>query len=87
MKKNTKKTKFKDENSERKFWSDFDLNEKFQPKDFKNVSFPNLKPTTRSISLRIPEHLLVRVKERANKLSIPYQTLLKQYISQGAQKK
>ncbi|MDP3996149.1 MAG: BrnA antitoxin family protein [bacterium] len=77
----------KNEDEEREFWAGFDLSENFSPKDFKDVSFPNLKPTTRSISIRVPEYLLARVKERANKLNIPYQSLIKEYIADGTKRR
>ena len=50
---------------------------------FEKVSFPNLKPTSRPISIRIPEYLLIRLKERANEINIPYQSLIKDYIKRG----
>lgn len=81
MKKKLKIPKFKNEDQEREFWSKLDLAEYFEPKDFKPVSFPNLKPTSTSISLRIPNYVLGRLKEKANSLNIPYQTLMKQYIA------
>ena len=81
MKKQLKFRKFKNEDQERQFWSQVDLSDYFERKDFKPVSFPNLKPTSTSISLRIPTYILVRLKERANALNVPYQTLMKQYIS------
>ena len=81
MKKQLKFRKFRNEDQEREFWSQVDLSEHFEPNDFKPVSFPNLKPTSISISLRIPMYILVRLKERANALNVPYQTLMKQYIS------
>lgn len=83
MKKQLKVPKFKNEDEERKFWAELDLSEYYEPKDFERVSFPNLKPTTRPISIRIPEYLLNRVKEKANQLNIPYQALIKQYIKKG----
>lgn len=83
MKKKLKLPKFKNEDEEREFWWNLDLSEYFEPEDFVPVSFPNLKPTTRPISIRIPEYLLMRVKEQANELNIPYQTLIKQYIQKG----
>lgn len=79
--------KFKSEDQERDFWDKFDLSEHFKPEDFERVSFPNLKPTTRSISIRIPEYLLVRVKEQANELNTPYQSIIKEYIARGVAKK
>ena len=81
-----KLSKFKREDQERAFRSQVDLPEYFEPKDFKAVSFPNLKPTSTSISLRIPNYILVRLKERANALNVPHQTLMKQYISKGIMK-
>lgn len=83
MKKPIKQPKFRSEDHERDFWSKVDLSKHFDPKDFRPVSFPNLKPTSRSISIRIPEHLYVRLKEEANELDVPYQTLMKQYIAKG----
>ena len=83
MKKRLVLPKFKNEDEERDFWTKINLADYYEPKDFVRVSFPNLKPTTRSISIRVPEYLLDRVKERANELNIPYQSLIKQYIHKG----
>lgn len=84
--KQIKVPKFKNENEERRFWSRADLSKYFSSGDFDAVSFPNLKPTSRSISIRIPEYLLVRLKEEANSLDVPYQSLIKKYIAQGVLK-
>lgn len=83
MKKKLKIPKFKNEDEEAEFWNSIDLSEYLEPSDFEKVSFPNLKPTTRSISIRIPEYLLNRVKEKANEINIPYQSLIKEYIKKG----
>ncbi len=83
MKKPLKIPKFKNEDEEREFWWNLDLSEYFEPSDFESVSFPNLKPTTKAISIRIPEYLLNRVKEKANEINIPYQSLIKEYIRRG----
>lgn len=83
MKKPLKLPKFKNEDEERDFWAKLDLSEYYEPSDLEPVSFPNLKPTSRSISIRMPEYLINRVKEKANALDIPYQSLIKQYISRG----
>ncbi|MCX6792073.1 MAG: BrnA antitoxin family protein [Candidatus Gottesmanbacteria bacterium] len=83
MKKPLKLPKFKNEDEERDFWANLDLSEYYEPSDLEPVSFPNLKPTSRSISIRMPEYLINRVKEKANELDIPYQSLMKQYISRG----
>lgn len=73
----------KNEDEEREFWSNVDLSEHFEPVDFELVSFPNLKPSTRPVSIRIPDYLLNRVKERANASNVPYQSLIKEYIRKG----
>ncbi len=83
MKKKLILPKFKNEDQERKFWADVDLSEYYEASDLEEVSFPNLKPTSSSISIRIPEYLLNRVKEKANEINIPYQSLIKEYIKKG----
>jgi predicted DNA binding CopG/RHH family protein len=75
--------KFKNEHEERLFWSKMGLDKHFKPGDFKRASFPNLKPSSQPISLRLPSHLIARVKEHANELDMPYQSLIKQYIAKG----
>lgn len=75
--------KFKSEVEERAFWSKVNLIDNFGPNDFENLVFPNLKPSSSPISLRLPSHLLVRIKEQANELDMPYQSLMKKYIAQG----
>lgn len=74
---------FENEDEERRFWDRIDLADYFESEDLQTVSFPNLKPTSRSIAIRIPETILLRLKEEANELNIPYQTLIKQYIVEG----
>ena len=83
MKKLLKLPKFKTEDAERNFWAKIDLADYFESKDFQAVSFPNLKPTSRAISLRLPEPMILRLKEQANERHIPYQSLIKQYIAEG----
>ena len=88
MKKELKVPKFKNEDEEREFWASLDLSKYYQPSDFKKeVSFPNLKPTTIPISIRLPKYLLHQVKEKANELAIPYQVLIKQYVQKGVMTK
>lgn len=81
------KKKFKSEDQERDFWAAQDLTQLANKNQLIPVSFPNLKPTSSSISIRIPDYLLARLKERSNKLNIPYQTLMKQYIAAGVEEK
>ncbi|MBI4128245.1 MAG: BrnA antitoxin family protein [Parcubacteria group bacterium] len=84
MKKRFKKLpKFKNEAAERKFWQTHDSTEYIDWSKSIPVYFPNLKPSSQSISLRIPKYLIMRLKEKANALDIPYQTLMKQYIAKG----
>lgn len=83
MKKKLKLPKFKNEDEERRFWAKLDLSKYYETSDLERVSFPNLKPTTRPISIRIPEYILNRLKEKANEINIPYQSLIKEYIKKG----
>jgi len=88
MNKHLKKLpKFKDENEERDFWDNNSSVDYFDWSKAQNVLFPNLKPTSTSISIRIPNYVLSRLKEQANSLNIPYQTLMKQYIAKGILRK
>lgn len=83
MKHKLKLHKFKNEAQERAFWAKFDLSKHFKEDDFERVIFPNLKPSSRPISLRLPEYLIARIKEHANEIDVPYQSLIKKYIAQG----
>ena len=83
MKKQLRLPKFKNEDEEREFWAKIDLSKYYEPSDMERVSFPNLKPTTRPISIRLPEYLLNRLKEKANETNTPYQSLIKEYIKKG----
>jgi len=74
---------FKNEDAERDFWANTDLSEYFSAADFTTVSFPNLKPSSHLVSMRVPDFLMMRLKEKANELNIPYSSLIKKYISQG----
>lgn len=85
MKKKLILPEFKNEDQEREFWSKIDLSEYYDSDDLVPVSFPNLKPTTRPVSIRLTESMIDRVKERANAIDIPYQSLIKQYIDRGLQ--
>ncbi len=83
MEKALKIPKFKSENQERDFWAKVNLADYLEAGDFVPAFFPNLKPSSRSISIRIPEYLLIRIKEQANELNVPYQSLMKKYIAEG----
>lgn len=83
MKKPLKLPKFKNEDEERDFWAKINLADYYEPSDARPVSFPNLKPTSRSISIRLPEYLLDRIKEQANEINVPYQSLIKGYLKKA----
>ena len=78
--------KFKNEEKERDFWAVADTSEYFNWNKAELVVFPNLKPTTKSISLRLPEYLLVRIKELANTKDVPYQSLMKIFLAERVEK-
>lgn len=83
MKKKLILPNFKNEDEEREFWSTLDLSEYYEASDFESVSFPNLQPTSRSISIRLSEMLLCRIKERANAMNVPYQSLIKSSLHEA----
>lgn len=87
MKKKLVVPKFKNEEEEAEFWANLDLSDYFELSDFKSgVVFPSLKRTKRLISIRLPEQLILQVKDKAGKLHIPYQNLIQEYIKQGVGK-
>ncbi|MDO9581689.1 MAG: BrnA antitoxin family protein [Desulfomicrobium sp.] len=72
---------FKTEAEEREFWESHDSTDYVDWKKARPVSLPNLKPSTRTISLRLPEALLDRIKIEANKRDMPYQSLIKAWLA------
>jgi len=77
----TKILNFKNEDEEREFWATYSPLDYFDSKKFKRGSFPNLKPSLKSISIRLPEDLLVELKILANKKDVPYQSLAKMFLA------
>ena len=73
--------KFKTEAEERAFWEKHDSSGVLDWKKAKLAAFPNLKPSTKTISLRLPEGLLDRIKIEANKRDMPYQSLIKVWLA------
>ncbi|MCB9067331.1 MAG: BrnA antitoxin family protein [Calditrichae bacterium] len=73
---------FKNEDEERAFWASADSAEYINWKISKQVVFPNLKPSTKTISLRLPEDLLDEIKMVANKRDVPYQSLIKIFLKE-----
>jgi predicted DNA binding CopG/RHH family protein len=86
MKKRTTKLKpvprFRNEAEERAFWESHDTADYFDLSKARRVRFPNLKPSTTSISLRLPVHLLEQIKVAANRRDVPYQSLIKMWLSE-----
>ncbi len=74
--------KFKNEDEERQFWSDHDSTEYLDWKKAVRFLFPKLKPSTKSISLRLPETLLDTLRQLANERDVPYQSLIKIYLQE-----
>jgi predicted DNA binding CopG/RHH family protein len=68
---------FKTEEEERKFWETSDTSDYFDWSKAEPVVFPNLKLSTETISLRLPQGLLAEIKQLANKHDVPYQSLMK----------
>lgn len=73
--------KFKSESEERAFWEAHDSSDYVDWNQSQNVSLPNLKPSTKTISLRLPESLLDSIKTEANKRDMPYQSLIKAWLA------
>ncbi len=83
MSKKLKRTpKFKNEAQERDFWEAHDSSEYVDWRRADRVSMPNLKPSTKTISLRLPEMLLDSIKIEANKRDMPYQSLIKAWLAE-----
>ncbi|MDB5731431.1 MAG: hypothetical protein JWQ03_1326 [Variovorax sp.] len=84
MNKPAKKTppEFANEAEERAFWETQDSTEYLDWSKARKVALPNLKPTTRAISLRLPLHLLESIKVAANARDVPYQSLIKVWLQE-----
>jgi predicted DNA binding CopG/RHH family protein len=74
--------KFENEDQERKFWASHDSTEYLNWRQGRRVKLPNLRPTTRVISIRLPEMMIEKLKILANKRDVPYQSLLKMYLAE-----
>ena len=78
--------KHRSEDEERDFWSIADSTDYLDWKRAKRVTFSKLKPSLRTISLRLPEMMIEELKLLANKMDVPYQTLIKIYLSERIRK-
>ncbi len=73
---------FKSEDKEREFWAKANSSDYVDWKKSEPVSFPKLKPSTKTISLRLPESILNEIKMIANKRDVPYQSLIKIFLKE-----
>jgi predicted DNA binding CopG/RHH family protein len=86
-KKNLKQIpKFNNEDEERDFWAKADSSEYFDWDNPVELDLSKLKPTTESISIRLPAYLLMRIKEIANSRDVPYQSLMKIFLAERVNK-
>lgn len=73
---------FANEEEERKFWESHDSSDYLDWDHAQPIVMPNLKPTTKTISLRLPQHLLDSIKSAANARDVPYQSLIKVWLQE-----
>ena len=74
--------KHRDENQERNFWAKADSTDYVDWSRARPLVLPSLKPTLKTISIRLPEHMIAELKLLANKRDIPYQSLLKLFLAE-----
>jgi len=84
MKKVKKKRipRFRNEDEERDFWASHDSTEHIDWSEAKNVTMPKLKPTLKTISIRLPEIMIEELKLLSNKRDVPYQSLMKIFLAE-----
>lgn len=78
---------FKSEQEEREFWENHDSGDYLDLSNAEHAILPNLKPSTKTISLRLPEGLLDSIKVEANKRDMPYQSLIKAWLAKEVQER
>lgn len=86
MPKRKKIPRFKTEEQEREFWAEHDSVDYVDWSNAERVTLANLKPATKTISVRLPESLLDELKLLANKRDVPYQSLLMLYVAERVKK-
>ena len=82
MAKKKKIPKFENEDAEREFWASHDSTDYIDWSTSKNIVMPNLKPTLKTISIRLPEIMIEELKLLANKRDVPYQSLMKMFLAE-----
>lgn len=88
MKKKLVVPKFKNEDEEHDFWVNIDLADYFEPSDFKHFDLGQFlkehsEPKTTRVTIRIPTEVVRSYKEKASRLDVPYQSLMKQHLAKG----
>jgi predicted DNA binding CopG/RHH family protein len=78
--------KFRTEDAERNFWASHDSTDYIDWRKARRSTLPDLKPSSQTISLRLPKPMLERLKTLANKRDVPYQSLLKMFIAERLKK-
>jgi predicted DNA binding CopG/RHH family protein len=78
----SKRRKFRNEDEEREYWATHDSADEVNWSKAARTILPNLKPSVRTISLRLPESMLEALKNLANKQDVPYQSLIKVFLSE-----
>lgn len=78
--------KFKNEDEEREFWATHDFTDYLDQFKEVKMDFSKLKPSTASVTIRLPQFLLEDLKRLANKKDVPYQSLMKIYLAQAIEK-
>jgi predicted DNA binding CopG/RHH family protein len=78
--------KFENENAERDFWASHDSSDYIDWTKAKRVVLPNLRPSVKTISLRLPESMLEELKRIANQRDVPYQSLIKLFLAERIQR-
>lgn len=86
MKKSKSIPKFRNEDEERNFWDKADIVDYFDIDNPIELDLTKLKPSTESISLRLPAYLLARIKEIANSRDVPYQSLIKIFLAERVER-
>ncbi|HVT45385.1 MAG TPA: BrnA antitoxin family protein [Thermoanaerobaculia bacterium] len=82
MKPRKKIPTFQDDDAEREFWAKNDSTEYLDWSQAPTLILPNLRPTLRTISLRLPESMIAELKQLANQRDVPYQSLLKVFLAE-----
>ena len=86
MKKERKIPRFKNEEEERKFWVSHDSTSYINWSKARRTKFPELKPSEKTISIRMPQFLIEELKILSNKRGLPYQSLLKEFLAERVEK-